>query len=247
MGTQKHKIKTKTKRIKKEKEELKRGLTFLEQCENLWKFYRKRRDPDGLRLSYYNHLLYTRAKEEFVATLYDKYLSLAYVIRDRAVERWTKTQRTYYEVDTKRVYYLSLEFLLGRLILNNLINSGMVDEIKYVLKNLGYDFKQLIETEPDAGLGNGGLGRLAACFIDSMATMELPAYGYGLRYEFGIFNQKIKNGFQIEEPERWLKHGYPWEIERPEFVMPVSFYGDVSTEKDEFGRIKYKWINTRQV
>ncbi len=221
--------------------------TNQEEQKDLWKFYRKKMDPEALRISLVNHLSYTRAKDTFSATEHDKYLSLAYTIRDRMVERWSKTQQTYYNVDTKRVYFLSLEFLLGRALLNNIINLNILDEIKYVVKNLAYHFEELVELEPDAGLGNGGLGRLAACFLDSMATLELPGYGYGLRYEFGIFNQLIKNGQQIEEPDEWLKFGYPWEIERPEFSYTVPFYGELITTKDEFGKIKYKWQNTKNV
>ncbi|HPP87920.1 MAG TPA: glycogen/starch/alpha-glucan phosphorylase, partial [bacterium] len=145
--------------------------------------YRKQMTAEGLRLSILDHLHYTRAKEDFLATDYDKYLSLCWAIRDRIVERWNKTQQTYYTKDAKRVYYLSLEFLLGRLILNNLINIDLYEKTKYVVKNFGYDFQKLIEIESDAGLGNGGLGRLAACYLDSMATLGYPGYGYGIRYE----------------------------------------------------------------
>ncbi|MBP7653535.1 glycogen/starch/alpha-glucan phosphorylase [Candidatus Dependentiae bacterium] len=216
-------------------------------CKELLSSYRKKMDTDGLRLSITNHLHYTRAKEEFLATDYDKYLSLALAVRDRMVERWAKTQQAYYNKDAKRAYYLSLEFLLGRVILNNIINMNIIKETKYVIKNFGYDFKKIIEQESDAGLGNGGLGRLAACFLDSMATLGLPGYGYGIRYEFGIFNQHIINSQQVEEPEFWLQYGYPWEIERPEYSEPVNFFGEVVKYKDEFGNTKHKWQNTRQV
>ena len=218
-----------------------------DNCKDLSNNYRKKMDPDGLRLSMLNHLHYTRAKEEFLATEYDKYLSLAWTIRDRMVERWSKTQRVYYNNDSKRAYYLSLEFLLGRIILSNIINLGILDQAKYVVKNFGYDFDKLIDCESDAGLGNGGLGRLAACYLDSMATLGLPCYGYGIRYEFGIFNQVIKDGYQVEEPEHWLQNGYPWEIERPEYSQTVNFFGDVARTKDEFGNTKFIWQNTKQV
>lgn len=218
-----------------------------ENQNNLWKNYRKRMDAAALRRSFLNHINYTRAKDLMNATDYDKYIALSDTIRDRMVERWNKTQQSYYNANTKRIYYLSLEFLLGRLILNNIINLNILEEVKHTVKNLGYDFDKLINMENDAGLGNGGLGRLAACFLDSMATMGLPGYGYGIRYEFGIFNQVIKNGYQIEEPDEWLKFGYPWEVERPEYSVPVRFYGKVETYTDEFGKIKYKWINTSDV
>ncbi|OGS21246.1 MAG: glycogen phosphorylase [Elusimicrobia bacterium RIFOXYA2_FULL_39_19] len=204
-------------------------------------------DVDALRLSFQNHLHYTRAKDEYSATDFDKYLSLAYTVRDRIVEKWSDTQQTYYNINSKRVYYLSLEFLMGRLVLNNIVNLKVMDEMKYIVKRLGYDFDKLTQLEPDAGLGNGGLGRLAACFLDSMATIGIPGYGYGLRYEFGIFNQKIENGFQVEEPEEWLKYTYPWEIERPEYSKTVRFNGDVVQKVDEFGKTKYIWQNTNDV
>ncbi|HON56208.1 MAG TPA: glycogen/starch/alpha-glucan family phosphorylase, partial [bacterium] len=209
--------------------------------------YRKQMTAEGLRLSILNHLHYTRAKEDFLATDYDKYLSLCWAIRDRIVERWNKTQQTYYTKDAKRVYYLSLEFLLGRLILNNLINIDLYEKTKYVVKNFGYDFQKLIEIESDAGLGNGGLGRLAACYLDSMATLGYPGYGYGIRYEFGIFNQIIKDGYQVEEPEVWLQYGYPWEIERPEYSQTVKFFGKLERYFDENGKERYKWVDTQEV
>ncbi|MEA2081543.1 MAG: glycogen/starch/alpha-glucan phosphorylase [Elusimicrobiota bacterium] len=215
--------------------------------DDLVKNYRKRMDSSALRLSIRNHMRYTRAKDEFSATDYDKYMSLCYAVRDRIVERWSKTQQSYYNQNVKRVYYLSLEFLLGRALLNNVINLNLIDEVKYVIKKAGNDFTKLLELEPDAGLGNGGLGRLAACYLDSMATLGLPAYGYGLHYEFGIFKQVIQNGFQIEAPDEWLKFGSPWEIERPEYAINVQFYGKSVAEKDEFGRVRFSWKNTRDV
>ncbi|MBU3956094.1 glycogen/starch/alpha-glucan phosphorylase [bacterium] len=215
--------------------------------DDLVKNYRKRMDSSALRLSIRNHLRYTRAKDEFSATAYDKYMSLCYAIRDRIVERWSKTQQSYYNEDVKRVYYLSLEFLLGRALLNNIINLNLIEEVKYVVKKSGDDFTKLLELEPDAGLGNGGLGRLAACYLDSMATLGLPGYGYGLHYEFGIFKQVIQNGFQIEVPDEWLKFGSPWEIERPEYAINVQFYGKSVPEKDEFGRIHFVWKDTKDV
>jgi len=213
----------------------------------LWKNYRKRMDTSAIYLSFMNHLHYTRAKDEFSATDFDRYLALAYTVKDRIVERWSKTQQTYYNEDVKRVYWLSLEFLLGKALLNNILNLKIIDEVKYIVKKTGCDFSKLIELEPDAGLGNGGLGRLSACFLDSMATMELPGYGYGLRYEFGIFRQVIRDGFQVEEPEEWLKYTYPWEVERPEYTQTVEFGGEVITETDEFGRPRFRWINTQKI
>ncbi|MDO9513932.1 MAG: glycogen/starch/alpha-glucan phosphorylase, partial [Elusimicrobiota bacterium] len=213
--------------------------------DDLVKNYRKRMDSSALRLSIKNHLRYTRAKDEFSATDYDKYMGLCYAVRDRMVERWSKTQQSYYNEDVKRVYYLSLEFLLGRALLNNIINLNLIEEVKYVIKKGGDDFNKLLELEPDAGLGNGGLGRLAACYLDSMATLGLPGYGYGLHYEFGIFKQIIQDGFQVEAPDEWLKFGSPWEIERPEYAINVQFYGKSVPEKDAFGRVHFVWRDTR--
>ncbi len=219
----------------------------LKEDKDLWKDYKKRMDANALRLSFLNHIHYTRAKDEFSATEHDKYLALAYTVRDRMVERWSKTQQAYYNEDVKRVYYLSLEFLLGRLLLHNIVNLNIYEDMKYVVKKCGYDFEGLLDLEPDAALGNGGLGRLAACFLDSMATLGIPGYGYGLRYEFGIFKQVIKNGFQVEMPDEWLKFEYPWEIERPEYSMNVRFYGKVIHEKNEFGETKFKWVDTKDI
>ncbi len=215
--------------------------------DDLVKNYRKRMDSSALRLSIKNHLRYTRAKDEFSATDYDKYMGLCYAVRDRMVERWSKTQQSYYNEDVKRIYYLSLEFLLGRALLNNIINLNLIEEVKYVIKKGGDDFNKLLELEPDAGLGNGGLGRLAACYLDSMATLGLPGYGYGLHYEFGIFKQMIQDGFQVEAPDEWLKFGSPWEIERPEYAINVHFYGKSVPEKDAFGRVRFVWRDTRDI
>jgi len=144
-------------------------------------------EVESLRAGFKNHLLYTLAKDNYSATKHDLYKSLALSIKDRLVKRWIATQQTYYDVDAKRVYYLSLEFLMGRALGNSLINLGLYEESAKSLHDLGYDLEELQSLEWDAGLGNGGLGRLAACFLDSMATMELPGYGYGIRYEYGIF------------------------------------------------------------
>ncbi|WP_211436154.1 glycogen/starch/alpha-glucan phosphorylase [Candidatus Kuenenia stuttgartensis] len=156
------------------------------------------------------------------------------------MERWIATQRSYFDNDVKRVYYLSLEFLMGRALGNNLINLDFLDECHKALHELGYELEEICEKEWDAGLGNGGLGRLAACFLDSMATLELPTYGYGMRYEYGIFFQSILNGYQVELPDNWLRYGNPWEFERPEHLYPVMFYGHVREYTDEKG---YQEVN----
>ncbi|MCI0614283.1 glycogen/starch/alpha-glucan phosphorylase, partial [bacterium] len=143
------------------------------------------------------HLLYTMAKDQYSATNLDLYKSISLAVKDLLVKRWIRTQQTYYEVDAKRVYYLSLEFLMGRALGNNLINLQLYEQCAQELREMGYELELLQELEWDAGLGNGGLGRLAACFLDSMATMQLPAYGYGIRYEYGIFFQHIRDGYQV--------------------------------------------------
>ena len=163
------------------------------------------------------------------------------------MRRWIQTQQTYYKRDAKRVYYLSLEFLMGRLMENNLINLGLHGNMKAAMAELGLDLADLLAQEPDAGLGNGGLGRLAACFLDSMATLSLPAYGYGIRYEFGIFDQEIRNGYQVERPEEWLRFGCPWEIPRPEAMVSIQLYGRTETYQGEHGKPRVRWVDGRRV
>jgi len=202
---------------------------------------------EQIKESFLRHRHYSLAKDEYTATDYDNFLSLAYTVRDMLFDRWIKTQQTYYNKDVKRVYYLSLEFLMGRTLGNALVNLGIEKEAEVAMKELGLDIAELREEEKDAGLGNGGLGRLAACFLDSMATLGMAGYGYGIRYDYGIFNQKFVNGYQVEEPDDWLKLGYPWEIERCEFQLRVRFYGNVRVVKDEKGNEKYLWENTQDV
>jgi starch phosphorylase len=201
----------------------------------------------SLQRAFAHHLEYSLAKDEYTATPRDRFVSLALAVRDRLVERWIRTQQTYYERDAKRVYYLSLEFLLGRTLGNSLVNLGLEETAHRALHELGYDLEALEETEWDAGLGNGGLGRLAACLLDSMATLELPAYGYGIRYEYGIFFQRIVAGHQVETPDTWLRYGNPWEIGRPENLYPVRFYGWVREDTDERGHLRHEWVDTRDV
>jgi starch phosphorylase len=204
-------------------------------------------DVDSLKRAFADHLHYSQAKDEHSATALDRYFAVAYAVRDRMMRRWIQTQQAYYKADAKRVYYLSLEFLMGRALENNLINLGLHDPMRAALSDLGLDLADLLEQEPDAGLGNGGLGRLAACFLDSMATLSLPAYGYGIRYEFGIFDQEIRNGFQIERPEEWLRFGNPWEIPRPEYVVPVKLYGRTEHWTDARGKHRVRWVDARHV
>src|SRR5262245_60446768 len=163
------------------------------------------------------------------------------------MERWIRTQDSYYEHDAKRVYYLSLEFLMGRTLGNSLVNLDLAETCKAALGDLGYDFEEIREAEWDAGLGNGGLGRLAACFLDSLATLELPSYGYGIRYDFGIFHQRIVNGAQVETPDGWLRYGNPWEIARTGDHFRVRFGGRVNQCRNDTGRLLTEWLDTEDV
>ncbi|MBT3415210.1 MAG: glycogen/starch/alpha-glucan phosphorylase [Nitrospina sp.] len=202
---------------------------------------------ESLKLWFKHHLKYTLVDDKFSATKMDHFISLALSVRDHLVNRWLQTQQSYYENDVKRVYYLSMEFLIGRLLTNNLINLGIYDEYKQALEELGHDIHELEETEVEAGLGNGGLGRLAACFLDSVASLGIPGYGYGIRYEFGIFHQKIVRGYQVETADNWLRVGNPWEIPRPRSLVPVEFYGRVESTSGSEGAMTHKWVDTQNV
>ena len=196
--------------------------------------------------SFTNHLLYSLAKDQYSATPRDRFMSLAMTVRDRLIERWISTQQRYYKKDAKRVYYLSAEFLMGRALANNLINLGLYDVARDSMKMLNLDLADLLEQEVDAGLGNSGLGRLAACFLDSLATLDIPGYGYGIRYEFGMFDQEIKEGWQVEKPDEWLRLGNPWEMPRPEYGVPVRFGGTVE-DRQENGHFNVHWTSAEQV
>uniref|UniRef100_A0A8D2PVB7 Alpha-1,4 glucan phosphorylase n=1 Tax=Zosterops lateralis melanops TaxID=1220523 RepID=A0A8D2PVB7_ZOSLA len=199
-------------------------------------------DVAEVRKSFNRHLHFTLVKDRNVATPRDYYFALAHTVRDHLVGRWIRTQQHYYERDPKRIYYLSLEFYMGRTLQNTMVNLGLQNACDEAIYQLGLDLEELEEIEEDAGLGNGGLGRLAACFLDSMATLGLAAYGYGIRYEFGIFNQKIVDGWQVEEADDWLRYGNPWEKARPEYMLPVHFYGRVEHTPDGV-----KWVDTQVV
>src|SRR5499427_1385585 len=205
-------------------------------------------DADSIRREFLTHLEITLAElPEHVDTEWEPYLSLALTVRDRLIERWVRTQEAYYAHDAKRVYYLSLEFLMGRTLANSLLNLGFLDVAAQAMHELGYELEDLREAEWDAGLGNGGLGRLAACFLDSLATLALPAYGYGLRYEYGMFHQRIVNGYQVETPDAWLRYGHPWEIPRPRDFFRVQFYGRVHQYVNDHGRLSTDWVDTDDV
>jgi glycogen phosphorylase len=183
-------------------------------------------DIETLKRAFIDNLYYIQGKDKNFATSYDYYMALAYTIRDRLVHRWIKTEQTYFEKDVRVVCYLSAEFLLGRQLGQNLINVGLWERARQAIKETaGLELEDLMEHEQEPGLGNGGLGRLAACFLDSLATLEIPALGYGICYEFGIFKQDIRDGWQAERPDTWLQLGNPWEIPRPEYRVKVNFGG----------------------
>ena len=164
----------------------------------------------SMKDSLLHHLHSSLAKDRFTATRHDYYLALVKAVSERLIARWLKTRQRQYQEDCKRVYYLSMEYLTGRNLVNALVNLGLLDESRAGLADIGLDLDDLVTAEWEAGLGNGGLGRLAACLLDSLATQGLPAYGYGIRYEYGIFEQKIEDGFQLEAPDNWLRFGNPW-------------------------------------
>jgi starch phosphorylase len=204
-------------------------------------------DVDALRRAFADHLQFSIGKDEHSATALDRYQAVADAVRDRMMRHWLQTQQTYYRSDAKRVYYLSLEFLMGKALENNLLNLGLLDNMKAALASLGLELSDLFVQEPDAGLGNGGLGRLAACFLDSMATLALPAYGYGIRYEYGIFDQEIRDGWQVERPEEWLRFGNQWEIPRSENQVPVAFFGRTERYPGPDGRERVRWVDSKRV
>ncbi|HEX8244733.1 MAG TPA: glycogen/starch/alpha-glucan phosphorylase [Longimicrobium sp.] len=202
---------------------------------------------DALKNRISDHLTYTLARDRASATERDVYFSTAWSVRDRLAEKWAATQARYTRQDARRVYYLSLEFLIGRTLGNALLNLGIHDATAEALEELGYELEELECSEPDAGLGNGGLGRLAACYLDSMATLNLPAYGYGIRYEHGMFKQDVVDGRQVERPDNWLRDENAWEIARPDRTYRVKLYGRVSGRADPQGRIHYEWVDTSDV
>lgn len=203
--------------------------------------------PSNFRRLFLKHLEYTLGKDNYSITRNDLYLALAHAARDLLVERWRDTQQTYYNQDSKRVYYISMEFMMGRFLGNSLINLDLVEEWKEMLRELDLNLECLEDLEWEAGLGNGGLGRLAACFLDSLATLSIPAYGYGIRYEYGIFMQKIVDGSQVEVPDNWLRYDNPWEFSRKGHLHPIKFYGQVVTRHDEDGNEVKCWIDTEDV
>lgn len=202
---------------------------------------------ETLKSAFLDNLAYLQGADLSFATRHDLYMALSYTVRDRLIHRWIKTIKTYQAQDVKQVFYLSAEFLMGRQLQNNLLNTSLWKPSKEALKEIGIELRDLLGEEAEPGLGNGGLGRLAACFLDSMATLQIPAHGYGIRYEFGIFQQAIQNGWQVERPDEWLTLGNPWEIHRPEHSVEVEFGGHTEQYIAENGEARTKWVPLRTV
>ncbi|MDX8408238.1 MAG: glycogen/starch/alpha-glucan phosphorylase, partial [Mariprofundaceae bacterium] len=202
---------------------------------------------EGLVKGIQRHFLRTLGQHTASRSNHYRYQAVAYTIRDHLMENWKNTKDAYEEKDGKRAYYLSLEFLMGRALGNAILNLGLDEETEQALHDLGLNLEEKIEREKDAGLGNGGLGRLAACFVDSCATLQLPVTGYGIRYEYGMFRQTIVNGCQVEEPDHWLRNGNIWEIERPEHTQAVQFGGRSETYHDDHGVAHVRWVDTQDV
>jgi starch phosphorylase len=189
------------------------------------------------------HIRFTMGRDPAKPNRHACFMGLAHSVRDRLMDRWIRTQRSQYDTLAKRVYFLSLEFLPGRFLMNYLISLKMVDEVRRTVEEMGFDLEELEEEEWDAGLGNGGLGRLASCYMDSLACLDLPGYGYGIRYDYGIFHQTIENGWQREQCDNWARKGTPWEIRRGEYLIPVRFYGHTETHTNAAGRQCYRWVD----
>jgi starch phosphorylase len=204
-------------------------------------------DVATLRRAFEEKLLLNLAKFPSVATRNDNYLALAYVVRDRLLQRWMRSAQTFLEGEHRTVIYLSAEFLLGPQLGNNVLNLGIEREVRAAMQELGLNFTDLCEQEEEPGLGNGGLGRLAACFMDSLATLNLPAIGHGIRYEFGIFDQEIVDGAQVERTDLWLRYGNPWEIRRPEIEHCVGFGGHTEHRIAPDGKLRVRWVPARKV
>lgn len=204
-------------------------------------------DQSALARSFHAHFTQTLGCDEYHASPHYYYAALVLGIRARLLERWRNTDAAYRQADAKRTYYLSMEFLIGRSLGNAVLNLDIEDAVKNALMQYGLELEQIAEQEPDAGLGNGGLGRLAACFLDCAATLQLPVQGYGIRYDHGMFRQTIENGYQREEPDSWLRDGNPWELERPEDTRTVHFGGRTKVDKGRDGRLRFQWVDTHDV
>lgn len=199
-------------------------------------------DVETLRRAFADNLFYIQASFPESASINDFYLALAYLVRDRLMNRWLHSTRTFLQSDSRVVCYLSAEFLLGPHLENNLINLDILEQVKQAVEESGLNYQKLVEQEEEPGLGNGGLGRLAACYMDSLSTLEVPAIGYGIRYEFGIFDQEICDGWQVEITDKWLQFGNPWEVARPESAVSVGFGGHTEPYTDSDGQYRVRWV-----
>jgi len=202
---------------------------------------------ETLKRAMADNLFYLQGKFEDVATRHDHFMALAYTVRDRLVHRWLSSKRTFFKKDVRVVAYLSAEFLVGPHLVNNLVNMDILEPVREAVEESGLDFELMRAQEEEPGLGNGGLGRLAACYMDSLSTLEIPAIGYGIRYEFGIFDQLIRDGWQVEITDKWLHFGNPWELARPELIFEVKLGGHTESYTDANGRLWVKWIPARVV
>jgi glycogen phosphorylase len=202
---------------------------------------------EALKNAFLDDLFYMQGKFPALATLNDYYMALAYAVRDRMLQRWISTAALYTKQASRTVAYLSAEFLMGPHLGNNLVNLDILDRVRQSISELGLNLDDLLQQEEEPGLGNGGLGRLAACFIDSLATLEVPAVGYGIRYEFGIFHQEIVDGWQVEKTDKWLRFGNPWELVRPEWAVEVKFGGSAEPYVDEHNRLRVRWVPHKTV
>lgn len=201
----------------------------------------------ALMQAYIDNLFYIQGRFREVATPHDRYMAAAFTARDRLLERWLKSAQVFKTAHARTVCYLSAEFLLGPHLLNNLVNLGITRASREAATEMDLDFNAILEEEEEPGLGNGGLGRLAACFMDSLSTCQIPAIGYGIRYEFGIFDQAIEDGWQVEKSDTWLRNGNPWEIPRPKIRFPVLYGGYTESYQDQDGRTRTRWVPDQEI
>ena len=212
-----------------------------------WQSCRTATDAASIRQSFLENLYFIQARFPEVATRNDYYLALAWTVRDRLLRRWVDTAATYYRHASRSVCYLSAEYLPGPHLANAILSLDIEKPVRKALAALKLDYDELCAQEPEPGLGNGGLGRLAACFLDSLATLQIPGIAHGIRYEFGIFEQTLQQGRQVELADKWLRLGNPWEIARPEDTLRVQFYGRVEQYTDIDGEPRARWIDTHDI
>lgn len=218
-----------------------RGATMIQPTATAQNTVRTGVRVADLKQAFIDNLYYIQARFPAVTTPNDQYMALAYTVRDRLLHRWVRTARTYHEQASRTVCYLSAEYLPGPHLVNNLVNLGLIGQARQAMAELGLDLDNILDQETEPGLGNGGLGRLAACYLDSMATLKIPSVGYGIRYEFGIFEQAIRDGWQVERTDKWLRLGNPWEVPRPELTFSVGFGGSTRARTDATGRYQVEW------